>query len=90
MNMSMSEQRESGIVIIRPERIEHEQLIADHLLSGRAVLVDMERTDQETGHRIVSFLEGALFGVNGEMTKIRDDLLLLAPQGMVWHEEKVR
>lgn len=81
---------EPVIVIVEPQRIEHEQLVADHLLAGRAVLVDLQHTDTETAHRIISFLEGALYGVNGEVTQIRDNLLLLASQGMVWHEEKVR
>ena len=88
--MSQKIHLEPVIVIVQPDRIEHEQLVADHLLAGRAVLVDLQETDQETAHRIISFLEGALYGVNGEMVRVRDTLLLLAPQGMVWHEEQVR
>ena len=82
--------KEPAVVIIQPERIEHEQLVADHLLMGRAVLVDFQRTDIETANRIISFLEGALYGVTGEMVRIRENLLLLAPKGMVWHEEQMQ
>lgn len=84
--MTEKKHTEPLVVTIQPERIEHEQVLADHLLSGRVVLVDLKNTDTETAQRIVSFLEGALYGVSGEMVKLREDLLLLAPEGMLWQE----
>ncbi|MFC1517187.1 cell division protein SepF [Candidatus Margulisiibacteriota bacterium] len=78
---------EPVVITIQPERIEHEQVLADHLLEGRVVIVDFQKTDTETAQRITSFLEGALYGVNGEMVQLRDDLLLIAPEGMFYKEK---
>jgi cell division inhibitor SepF len=72
-----------SIVVLIPERIEHEQQVVDHLMDGRMIIVDFQKTDLETMQRILSFLEGATYGVNGDIVKLRENLILLTPEGML-------
>ncbi len=76
-----------SIIIVSPRCFEDEKYIADQLLQGRVVVVDFKYLDTSIKQRVVAFLEGMLFGIDGKLVVMRDDLILLLPEGAL-HEER--
>lgn len=77
-----------SIIICTPRYFEEEQFIADQLLQGRVVVVDFKYLDEAIKQRMIAFLEGALFGIDGQKVILRENLVLLMPQGALYAEDK--
>ena len=76
-----------SIKMIAPRYFEDEQKIADELLAGRVVILDFKYLDPAIKQRVVAFLEGTLFGIDGKMVILREDVMMLLPQGALAEEE---
>ena len=77
-----------SVIICTPRYFEEEQQIADQLLQGRVVLVDFKYLDEAIKQRMIAFLEGALFGIDGQRVVLRENLVLLTPRGSLFAEKK--
>ena len=76
------------VKIITIRSFEEEQTIADEVISGCVVLADFKYIDTNIKQRILSFLEGTMFGIDGKMLILREDLVLLLPNGALAEPEK--
>ncbi|MGI6604545.1 MAG: cell division protein SepF [Firmicutes bacterium] len=72
----------SKVVIVQPESFEAAQAIADHLKSRRTVVVNLEGMDEVTSQRIVDFVSGAAFALNGSVERVGDEIFLFAPSNV--------
>ena len=70
-----------SVKLITIRSFEEEHLVADQVIAGCVVLVDFKYIDAQVKQRILSFLEGTLFGIDGKMVTLRDDLVVLLPNG---------
>ena len=55
--------------------------MVDYLKQGQSVAVNLEGISSEDSMRILDFLSGAIYGVNGSIHRWYGDLFLLAPEG---------
>jgi cell division inhibitor SepF len=78
-----------SVIVFSPRYFEEEQQIADQLLQGRVVIVDFKYLDDAIKQRMTAFLEGALFGIDGQKVPLREDLVALLPKGALYQEKKV-
>ena len=67
------------VVIIQPTSYADSQEIADHLKSKKPVVVNLEKLDKEVAIKIVNFLSGDVYALDGSMQKVSNGILLLAP-----------
>lgn len=67
------------VVIIQPTAYSDAQEIADHLKSKKPVVVNLEKLDKDVAVKIVNFLSGAVYALDGSMQKVSNGILLLAP-----------
>ncbi len=67
------------VVIIQPTTYAEAQEIADHLKSKKPVVVNLEKLDRDIAVKIVNFLSGAVYALDGSMQKVSSGILLLAP-----------
>ena len=56
-----------------------EQELSEQAKQGKVLLVDFRNADLNTRQLMLSFLEGTMFGLNGKMVILREDLVLLVP-----------
>lgn len=77
-----------SVLIFVPRYFEEEQQIADQLLQGRVVIVDFKYLDEAIKQRMIAFLEGALFGIDGQKVILRENLVILLPKGALFSEKK--
>lgn len=70
------------VCVIKPTTIEDEIEIADTLLSGRTVLINMEGLNVEIAQRIIDFTSGATYAMHGSLQKVSNYIFLATPNGV--------
>lgn len=70
------------LVVVKPERFEEVQAIADHLKSRRPVIVNLEETEREVAKRVIDFVSGATYALGGSMQKVSAGIILFVPNNV--------
>lgn len=74
-------QPESNIIMVEPKTLKEVQTVVDYLRQGQSVAVNLEGIVDAERERILDFLSGALYGINGSIHRWHGDLFLLTPEG---------
>ncbi len=70
------------VVVLQPTTYNDATEIAGHLKEKKPVVVNLERLDKETARKIVDFLSGAVYALDGNMQKVANGILLIVPYTM--------
>ncbi|MBQ9795372.1 MAG: cell division protein SepF [Clostridia bacterium] len=74
-------QTETNIIMVEPKSMSEIQQCVDYLKQGQSVAVNLEGLSSTDMERILDFLSGAIYGLNGSIHRWHGDLFLLAPEG---------
>ena len=74
-------QTNSNIIMVEPKSHSEIQQVVDYLKQGQSVAVNLEGLSSADMERILDFLSGAIYGLNGSIHRWHGDLFLLAPEG---------
>lgn len=80
--VSIHSQKNMKVVLTEPRAFEDTQEIADHLRSRRSVVVNLQRVRKEQAVKIVDFLSGTVYALNGSIVKVGPDIFLCAPDNV--------
>lgn len=67
------------LVVMQPESFEEARDIAIHLKSKKPVVMNLESVDRDVQRRIVDFLSGAVYALDGNIQKVSNGIFLIAP-----------
>ncbi len=67
------------LVVMQPENFEDARDIANHLKSKKPVVMNLENVDRDVARRIVDFLSGAVYALDGNIQKVSNGIFLIAP-----------
>ena len=67
------------VCVIKPTSVEDSREITETLLSGRTVILNLEGLDLEIAQRIIDFIGGASFAVDGSLKAISNNIFIVAP-----------
>jgi cell division inhibitor SepF len=81
------------MILLEPRAFSEAQTIADYLKSRNTVVVNLKRVTPEVAKRIVDFLSGALYAIEGDLQKLGNGIFLCTPnnvnvEGKISGEEK--
>src|SRR5690625_7425686 len=76
VNLTSLKQPTSKVVLCEPRTYNEAQEIADHIVNRRAVVTNLERVDHSQAVRIIDFLSGTIYALNGDMQKIGTETFL--------------
>lgn len=79
VNLGTAATGQMQVVLVKPERFETAAEIADHLRSKRAVLMNLETTPKDVTRRLVDFLSGVAYALDGKVKKIAANTYILTP-----------
>jgi cell division inhibitor SepF len=68
--------------VVRPEHFEDVSTIADHLLSGRTVVLNLESTNKESARRLIDFLSGVVYSIEGDITRVSNNTVVIVPHNV--------
>lgn len=70
------------VIIAVPRSFDDAQVIADHLKNRRPVVVNLEGVERELAQRLIHFLSGTTYALNGEMHRVSAGTVFFAPGGV--------
>ena len=70
------------VVLFRPGSFNDTSKAADDLRNRKAVIVNMENVDKAMARRVVDFLSGCVYALDGDVKKIAKSAYLFCPHNM--------
>lgn len=67
------------VCVIRPTSIEDAREITDTLLTGKAVVLNLEGIHVEIAQRIIDFSAGSSYSINGNLQKVTNYIFIITP-----------
>ena len=67
------------VVLVKPDRFDNVSEIAEHLRSKHAVVLNMEATNKDVARRLVDFLSGCAYALDGKIKKIAISTYIITP-----------
>jgi cell division inhibitor SepF len=80
--ISMHAQRQVRVVVIEPRSFEEAKGVTDNLKNRRPIIVNLEQAEAELAQRVVDFVSGATYALNGSMQKVGNGIFLFVPNNM--------
>lgn len=74
-----SSQNQSKIMILKPKCFSNSTAVADELKKRRPVIIDVGALDPDEARRVVDFVAGTVYGVNGSMQKVSGGIFIATP-----------
>lgn len=71
----------TNIIIYEPKSHEDIQKIIDNLRKGQSAHINLAGISKNDCNRILDFLSGAIYGLNGSIYRISTDQFLISPEG---------
>lgn len=68
--------------VVKPEKYDNVTQIADHLLSHRTVVLNLEATNRETARRILDFLSGVAYSIDGQLKRVANNTFVITPRNV--------
>ena len=72
----------SKMVLLEPRAFSEAQQIADYLRARNAVVVNLKRVTTDKAKRIIDFLSGTLYAINGTLQKLGNGIFLCTPNNV--------
>ena len=74
---------QSEIRVEEPRIYEDSLNIATSLRENKPIIVNLKHLDSESGKRLIDFICGTAYAINGHMMKVSDNLFLFTPAHIV-------
>lgn len=67
------------VMLVKPDRYENVSEVADHLRNKCAVVLNLESTNKDTARRLVDFLSGCAYALDGRIKKVATSTYIITP-----------
>jgi len=81
-NLVLHSQKNIKVVLNEPRSYEETQEIADHLRQHRPIIVNLQRLNPDQARRVVDFLSGCVYALNGQIKKIGPSIFFCTPENV--------
>ncbi|MDY4697778.1 cell division protein SepF [Selenomonas montiformis] len=70
------------VIVIEPKTFDDAQQVANNLREKKPVVINFEKTEAEDAKRIIDFISGTTYALNGEIKKVGHNVFLCAPSNV--------
>lgn len=70
------------VIVMQPESFNDAKDVCDHLKSKKPVVVNLGSVQKETAQRIIDFLSGSIYALDGNIQKVSNDIFIVAPHNV--------
>lgn len=74
------QEKENKIIVIKPDSMQAAQEISHHLRAGRTVICNFEQVDQKVAQRVIDFITGATYAIEGHLYAVSTVVFVIVPQ----------
>jgi cell division inhibitor SepF len=75
--------RQQDIVVLQPRTFDDARGAAEYLKGRRPIVVNLREADREVAQRIVDFLCGVDYAVDGHLQRVAEEIFLFTPSNIV-------
>lgn len=79
---SLPNQKQMKVIVMEPSKFDEVQGVADNLKNRRSIIVNLENVDKDLSRRIVDFVSGTTYALNGNIEKVGTDIFLFVPSNV--------
>ena len=90
VNMPQSQSQAIKMVISQPTNFEQSDEICSFLKEKKSVIVNLEYVNKDVARRIVDFISGGVYALDGYIQKVSNSIFLVAPSNYEITNEMVR
>ncbi len=65
--------------VVKPTSFNEVTQIADHLLEGKTVVLNLEATQKESARRLIDFLTGVVYSIQGKFKNVAANTFIITP-----------
>ena len=76
--------------VVKPDRYEDVKQIADHLINRRTVVLNLEGANKETARRIIDFLSGVAYSIDGQLKRVANNTFVITPHNVAVSGDALR
>lgn len=76
---SMPQIQAVKMVITQPTSFDQSEEICNYLKEKKSIIVNLEYVNKDVARRIIDFLSGAVYALNGHIQKVSNSIFLIAP-----------
>ena len=80
--VNIHSQAQVKVVIMQPESMDDARDICDHLKNKKPVIINMEDLAKETAQRIIDFLSGSIYALEGNIQRVSASIFFIAPNNI--------
>lgn len=80
--LNLNSNTNTKVVIVYPKNINDAKDICDHLRANRSIVMNVEDVEIQTAQRIVDFLSGAVYSLDGNIQKVSSGIFLATPNSV--------
>ena len=77
--VNMPQTQQIKMVISQPTTFDQSQEICEFLKDKKSVIVNLEYVNKDVARRIVDFISGGVFALDGHIQKVSNSIFLIAP-----------
>lgn len=74
--------KSNEVYVIKPQEFDDAQTVADFLKRGQAIVINLEGLQLEPAQRIIDFIGGACYGIEGELKAISASIFIAVPNNI--------
>lgn len=80
---SRNNNRSTGqVYVIKPQEFNEAQKVTDYLKEGRTIVINMEGIEVHAAQRIIDFIGGACYALDGSLQAISGNIFIAAPRNI--------
>lgn len=80
--ISLPSAKKQEIMIQEPLNFADAQEVADNLKVKKSIIINLRRTDKDMAKRIVDFLSGISYALDGHIQKVSENIFLFTPSNI--------
>lgn len=80
--VSIHSSKNIKVMVCEPEKFDEVQALAEHLKNRKQVILNFESTAPEVSQRIIDFISGATYALDGQSQQLGRNIFLFAPSNV--------
>lgn len=88
-NIKVSSGASIEMVVVKPEKLESVTQIADYLVDRKTILLNLEETNKDVARRLIDFLNGVAYAINGDLRKVATNTYVITPSNVELSGERM-
>lgn len=82
INSRNNNRSSNQVYVIKPQEFNEAQKVTDYLKTGRTIVINMEGIEVHAAQRIIDFIGGACYALDGSLQAISANIFIAAPSNI--------